>query len=286
MEVRLATKLGFCFGVKTAIGLAEQTVEQGGGRNVYSLGEVIHNRQVVDHLAGKGLEVLHGPREAKAGDTVLIRSHGVPPEVIEELRRRGARVIDATCVLVKKAQEIVHQLDEEGYQVVVIGDENHPEVRGVLSYARNVICVDDPADLDRLPPTGKLGIICQTTHSPEHFGQMVGRIAAMGYRELKVVNTLCLETRRRQEAAVELAGQVEVLFVLGGRQSANTRELARLCEQAGVPTYHLESWDDFRPAMAAGRRIAGVTAGASTPEWIIAEFVERLRAHEPPPAAD
>lgn len=285
MEVRLATKLGFCFGVKTAIGLAEQTVEQGGGRNVYSLGEVIHNRQVVDHLAGKGLEVLHGPQEAKAGDTVLIRSHGVPPEVIEELRRRGAKVIDATCVLVKKAQEIVHQLDEEGYQVVVIGDENHPEVRGVLSYARNVICVDDPADLARLPPTGKLGIICQTTHSPEHFGQMVGRIAAMGYRELKVVNTLCLETRRRQEAAVELAGQVEVLFVLGGRQSANTRELARLCEQAGVPTYHLESWDDFRPEMAAGRRIAGVTAGASTPEWIIAEFVERLRAHAPPPAA-
>ncbi|MFW6146249.1 MAG: 4-hydroxy-3-methylbut-2-enyl diphosphate reductase [Planctomycetota bacterium] len=277
MDVRLASKSGFCHGVENAIDQAAHVLEEGRPGAIYSLGEVIHNRQVVDRLAAGGLKVLERPEDASAGDTVLIRSHGAPPEVIETLRRRGAHIVDATCVLVTRAQDIVRELDREGYQLVVIGDENHPEVRGVVGYGHNVICVDSPEQLDRLPPGGKLGIISQTTHSPERFGEMVGKIAARGYAELKVINTLCLETRRRQAAAVELARQVEVMFVLGGRQSANTRQLARLCENAGVSTYHLESWDDFRPAMIDGAAVAGVTAGASTPEWIIHEFVDRLR---------
>jgi len=277
MEVRLARKHGFCYGVENAIEQVARVVDGGEAGTIYSLGEVIHNRQVVDRLADQGLNVLESPEKASPGDTVLIRSHGVPPDVIETLRRRGANVVDATCVLVTKAQDIVRQLDGEGYQVVVIGDENHPEVRGVIGYARNVICVSSPDQLDRLPERGKLGIVSQTTHSPELFGEMVGRIAAMGFSELKVVNTLCLETRRRQEAAVELAREVDVMFVLGGRQSANTRQLARLCERVGVSTYHLESWADFRPEMVAEASVAGVTAGASTPEWIIQEFVQKLQ---------
>ena len=276
MDVRLAKKLGFCFGVERAIELPQGMVRQA-GPSVYSLGEVIHNPQVVEHLAAKGLKVLRRPADARPGDTVLIRSHGVPRPVIQTLQARGATVVDATCVLVKRAQKIVAQLDREGYQVVVIGDRNHPEVRGIIGYARDVLCVDAPEQLESLPRSGKLGIICQTTHSPEHFGRMVGLVAAMGFAELKVVNTLCRETRHRQEAAVELAQQVEVMFVLGGLQSANTRELAGLCQRAGVDTYHLESWADFRPAMAAGKSVAGVTAGASTPTWVIEEFVRNLR---------
>ena len=277
MEVRLAKRCGFCFGVESAIEQAERIVETGQPGRMYSLGEVIHNRQVVDRLAGLGLKVLDSPEQARPGDTVLIRSHGEPPEVIEELQARRANIVDATCVLVKKAQDIVRWLEDEGYRVVIIGDRNHPEVRGVIGYAKNVICVGSPDQLGRIPPGGRLGIICQTTHSPELFGEMIGRIAAMGYPELKVVNTLCLETRRRQEAAAALAREVDVMFVLGGRQSANTRQLARLCEEVGVSTYHLESWQDFRPAMAAGKAVAGITAGTSTPEWIIEEFVEKLR---------
>jgi len=278
MDVRLAKQRGFCFGVENAIEQAADIVTSGAPGAIFSLGEVIHNRQVVDRLASQGLRVLDSAEQARPGDTVLIRSHGVPPEVIETLTARGAHVVDATCVLVKRAQEIVHQLDREGYQIVVIGDENHPEVQGVLGYARNIICVDSPDQFDRLPRrAGKIGIVCQTTHSPKRFGDMVGRIAAMGYRELKVINTLCLETRRRQEAAAELAGEVEVMFVLGGLQSANTRQLARLCREAGVDTYHLESWADFTGEMVEGKQIAGVTAGASTPEWIIQEFVENLQ---------
>ncbi len=276
MRVQLARKRGFCFGVESAIEQASGVVAAGEPGAIYSLGEVIHNRQVVDRLAGEGLKVLDSPEQAQRGDTVVIRSHGAPPEVIETLRAQGAHVVDATCILVKKAQDIVRKLDSEGYRVVVIGDENHPEVRGVIGYAHDVICVGSPDQLDRLPVGGRLGIISQTTHSPELFGEMIGHIAAMGYAELKVVNTLCLETRRRQEAAVDLAREVDVMFVLGGRQSANTRQLAHLCEGVGVPTHHMETWDDFDPESVVGKHIAGVTAGASTPEWIIQEFVENL----------
>jgi len=281
MQVRLARKLGFCFGVERAIQAAEETLASRGGQ-ISSLGEIIHNPQVVERLAQRGLKVAEDP-ETVSG-TVLIRSHGEGPEVLEKLRRRGAQIVDATCVLVKRAQKIVAQLKEEGYSVVVIGQASHPEVRGVCGYAPDVICVDSPEELDRLPAGGRLGVICQTTHSVEQFGQMVGRIVARGYAEVKVVNTLCNEVKDRQAAAVALAREVDVMFVLGGRQSANTRELARLCREQDVPTHHLESWKEFRPEMAAGAKVAGVTAGASTPNWIIDEFAEKLEAVDPPPA--
>ena len=277
MEVRLARKMGFCFGVERAIQAAEETLARGG--EIFSLGEIIHNRQVVERLAAKGLNVAHDPESVEG--TVLIRSHGEGPDTLDQLTRRGVEIVDATCVLVKRAQGIVARLHEEGYRVVVIGQASHPEVRGVCGYAPDVICVDAPEDLDQLPLGGKLGIICQTTHSVEHFGDMVGLIVARGYAEVKVVNTLCNEVKDRQTAAVELAREVDVMFVLGGKQSANTRELARLCGEAGVPTHHLEDWGQFRPEMAHGRAVAGITAGASTPQWVVAEFADNLRRFQP-----
>lgn len=273
MEVRLAKKMGFCQGVEHAIETAEGALADARGQ-ISSLGEIIHNRQVVERLAAQGLGVVHDPNEASG--RILIRSHGESPEVFETLSRRGLEVVDATCVLVKRAQRVVAALAQEGYRVVVVGQESHPEVRAICGYAPDVICVDEPDQLDRLPKGGKLGIICQTTHSIEYFGEMVGRIVARGFREIKIVNTLCGEVKARQDAAVELARQVDVMFVLGGRQSANTRELARLCAQQGVATYHLENWGDFTPDMVSGRKVAGLTAGASTPRWIIEEFHEKL----------
>ncbi len=277
MEVRLAKKLGFCFGVEHAIDMAEKTLAERGGP-IMSLGEIIHNPQVVEALSLKGLKVANDPSDVDG--TVLIRSHGEGPEVLSELRSRGARIVDATCVLVKRAQKIVAGLANEGYRVIVIGQASHPEVRGVCGYAHDVICVDTPEELDRLPAGGKVGIVCQTTHSLEHFGRMVGLIVARGYSEIKVVNTLCSAVRDRQAAAVELAQKVDVMFVLGGKQSANTRELARLCAEQGVDIHHLEKWSDFQPEMASGKKVAGITAGASTPKWIIEEFTEKLRAFE------
>lgn len=282
MQVKLARKHGFCFGVEDAIELAEHTVQEYGPGNVVALGPIIHNPQVVEKLEREGLNQAGDLEKVTSDKAVLIRSHGAGPETYERAVERGLKLVDATCLLVKRAQNMVRQLHEEGYQVVMIGDKEHPEVKGVIGYAPNVIVVDSEEELDEtLPKRGKLGIVAQTTHAPEHVAEMIGAIARRPFRELKVVNTLCLEVVRRQEAALELCREVDVMFVLGGYHSANTRELARLCTEEGVPTYHLETWEQFRPEMIRGHCVAGVTAGASTPEFSVREFVEKLTALEP-----
>jgi len=282
MQVRLAKKRGFCFGVESAIELAHKTLSSNAPGTVVALGPVIHNPQVVEDLERAGLNQSANLEQLAPGTTVLIRSHGVGPDVYRRAEEKQLTLVDATCVLVKRAQIVVKQLHDEGYTVVMIGDANHPEVKGVIGYAPNVIVVDREEDLDRwLPKRDRLGIVAQTTHAPEHVAKMIGAIALRPFRELKVVNTLCLEVTRRQEAAAELCDEVDVMFVLGGLHSANTRELARICEQKQLSTYHLESWEQFEPRMVAGHRIAGVTAGASTPSHIINAFVEKLQAIEP-----
>ena len=276
MEVILAKTRGFCFGVKRAIEMARKLVAEPGATCAYCLGELIHNPQVVRQLEQKGLRVVSAPSEADPGASLLIRSHGVSPAVEREARRRGLKIVDATCVLVRRAQKLVRQLHEEGYRVVIIGDADHPEVRSVLGCAPGIICIDSAEQIDKLSPCQKMGVISQTTQPVEHFGDMVGRIAAKGCPELKVVNTICRETQQRQSSALDVAGKVEVMFVLGGRGSANTTHLAQLCRGVCARTYHLEGWDQFRPEMASGGRRAGLTGGASTPEWTIDQFATEL----------
>ncbi len=279
MLVKLATARGFCFGVEDAIELAEAAVAEHGAGNVVALGPVIHNRQVVTKLERAGLNQSGELDTIGATQAVLIRSHGAPPETFAIAQSRNLHVVDATCVLVKRAQNVVKQLHEEGYHVVMIGDPEHPEVRGVIGYAPQVTVIDRGTDLEAaLPYKERLGIVAQTTHSPEHVADMIADILRRPYREVKIVNTLCLEVTRRQEAAMALCAEVEVLFVLGGLHSANTREMARLCQDAGTQTYHVETWDQFDPSMVKDKTVAGVTAGASTPEWVIEDFVRHLEA--------
>lgn len=279
MQVKLATHRGFCFGVEDAIEMAEAAVEEHGSGNVVALGPVIHNKQVVGRLEERGLNQSGDMEKIDPSRSVLIRSHGAPPETFERAKTMGLNVVDATCVLVKRAQNVVRQLHEDGYHVVMIGDPNHPEVKGVIGYAPKVTVVDRGSDLeDALPYKERLGIVAQTTHSPEHVAEMIAEILKRPYREVKIVNTLCLEVTRRQESAVQLCREVDVMFVLGGLHSANTREMARMCREAGRDTYHLETWEQFEPRMVEGKEIAGITAGASTPEWVISEFIEHLQA--------
>jgi 4-hydroxy-3-methylbut-2-enyl diphosphate reductase len=283
MEVRLARKRGFCFGVERAIGMAERAVENAESGRVVALGPVIHNPQVVKRLEEAGLNQSAQLDQLRNEMTVLIRSHGVAPDVYDLAEEKGLSLVDATCVLVKRAQTVVKQLHDEGYQVVMIGDADHPEVKGVIGYAPDVIVVDQEDELkEKLPNRGKLGIVMQTTHALEQVARMIGAIAALGFQELKIVNTLCLEAVRRQEAAGELSSEVDVMFVLGGLQSANTRELARICQEQGTRTFHLETWAGFEADMVAGCQVAGITAGASTPDEIINEFAENLQALQPP----
>ena len=275
MKVLVAKKCGFCPGVKSAIQLAHQTLDK--HDVVYSLGEIIHNADIVNELAADGLRSADSVDQIDNG-TVLIRSHGATVHQLEQIREKGFNVVDATCVLVKRVQKIVKQLSEEGYKVVIIGDENHPEVKAVVGFAADVAVIADESDLHNLSIGGKLGVICQTTETPDHFGEMVGKIAQKSFSELKVINTLCRETIKRQESAVELCQKVDIMFVLGGLNSANTKKLAQLCKLHNNQTFHLQNLKELDIKVVSGKTSAGVTAGASTPDRVIDEFVEHLKA--------
>jgi len=258
MEVKLARKRGFCFGVEDAIELAERTVNEHDEGKVIALGPVIHNRQVVERLEQSGLNQSGELSELPSDSTVLIRSHGAPPETFADANARQLDIVDATCVLVKKAQNVVKNLHEQGYQVVMIGDENHPEVRGVIGYAPNVIVVDEEEDLDEaLPRHGKLGVVAQTTHAPEHVAKMIGAIAMRPFREIKIVNTLCLEVVRRQEAAVELCRDAEVI----GKPVGDAELEVSIASDEALEgrTIDVEVFGDLECAEAAGS--AGVSEG-------------------------
>jgi len=296
MKVIVAENCGFCLGVRNAISMAEKILARKndvGSGPVYSLGPIIHNKDVVKRLAKAGLKTVNSVEQIRSvrsprdslrrtpnGGTVIIRSHGAAPKQIAKLKEKGVNIVDATCVLVKRVQQIAKELGKSGYKVVVIGDENHPEVHAVVGCAKDVIVIADESDLHKLPLNGKLGIVCQTTQSQECFSKILGAIGRHGFSELKVINTLCKEAIKRQESAVQLCKQVDIMFVLGGLESANTRRLAELCKKYNSQTFHLQNWNEFDKSILSGKKVAGVTAGASTPEWIIVEFVENLAAFD------
>jgi len=277
MKVLLAETMGFCFGVEDAIELAEEATHR--AEKVYALGPLIHNKQVIQKMADAGLSTVKTLDEVSDG-SVLIRAHGVGPDTMKQARERSLGIVDATCVLVRRAQNTVRQLHEEGYAVVLVGDKEHPEVKGIIGHAPNVTIIADRGELHKLPNTGRIGVVAQTTLSQSRFADVVAAMLLRQFREMKVVNTLCVEVVRRQQAAIALCANVDVMFVLGGLHSANTRELAQLCIAQNTPTHHLESWEQFRDEYVSGTSIAGVTAGASTPQWVIDRFVQELKAYD------
>ncbi|HOK95294.1 MAG TPA: 4-hydroxy-3-methylbut-2-enyl diphosphate reductase [Anaerohalosphaeraceae bacterium] len=283
MKVLVAEKCGFCPGVRNAINLARKTLAEEG--KAYSLGHIIHNEDVVRQLSEAGLKPVDSIDEVQNG-TVLIRSHGATQEEFEKINKKGLKIVDATCVLVRRVQKIAKLLNDEGYKVVIIGDTNHPEIRAVVGYAKDIAVVGNEEDLDKLNLTKKIGVICQTTQSPDHFADMIAAIARRGFTEMKIINTLCRETMERQQAAVKLCRQVDIMFVLGGLHSANTRKLAELCKKHNPQTYHLQNWAEFDKKYLFGKTTAGVTAGASTPDEVIEEFVRNLEQWSPPAETD
>jgi (E)-4-hydroxy-3-methyl-but-2-enyl pyrophosphate reductase len=274
MEVLVAEKCGFCRGVTDAISLAKKTLKEKG--EVYSLGPIIHNADVVNELAEDGLETVDSIDNVKSG-TVLIRSHGATLGEIQKIKSKGLDIADATCILVKRIQKICQKLNEDGYKVVVLGDKKHPEVRAIVGFANNVQVIGSLEDLDSLTGHGKMGVLCQTTQSPDFFAKMVGEIVKRGFSELKIINTLCREAIIRQDSAVELCRKVDIMFVLGGLRSANTIKLAELCKKHNNQTFHLQNWEELDISTVSGKKLAGVTAGASTPDRVIDEFVTKLR---------
>ena len=269
MKTILAPKAGFCFGVKRALDLAMQTARET-NKSIYTLGPLIHNPQVVEDLSKKGIKVVKDLSDIPEG-VIIIRSHGVGPDIIDNARDRDLQVIDATCPFVKKAQELAKELNDQGYQVVVVGDKEHPEVTGIIGWTGHTgIVVETPEQAEKLQPLKKIGIISQTTQPEENFNNIASVLQEKA-EEVKAYNTICHATRDRQYAAAELARKVDVMIVIGGKNSANTQKLARLCAQTGTPTHHIETAAEFNREWLADKKLIGITAGASTPDWIIEE---------------
>ena len=275
MEVILADKAGFCFGVKRATGTAFQAASKG---KVYCLGPLIHNPQEVARLAEAGVETVEDLSGLTAGDSLIIRSHGVPPATLARAREHGLNIIDLTCPFVAKAQQHAEGLKKEGYQVVVIGEKRHPEVQGIMGYGGdNAVVLETPADIEQMTFEGRLGVVAQTTQSYGNFSEIVLRLLRLS-KELKVFNTICSSTKERQDATRILASRVDVMIVVGGRNSANTSRLVSLCRESGKPTYHVEVVDEIRSEWLKGADRVGLTAGASTPGWVIDAVLKRLQA--------
>lgn len=279
MEIVIAEHAGFCFGVRRAIERALEEAARHG--RLYSQGPLIHNRQVVESLRAQGIEPIEDIDDAPEGAAVMLRTHGVGPQVYERARRRGLEVIDATCPFVERAQREARRLCDAGYQVLVLGEPNHPEALAIREHTGGAAHIlQSPADLAAVDLHRRVAVVCQTTQRYEALRELVDALLPR-VSELVVAKTICDATSGRQEAALSMARQVDIVVVIGGRHSANTTRLADICRDAGRPTYHVETVEEIDCAWFAGAGRVGVTAGASTPNEAIAAVVERLQQCAP-----
>ncbi len=276
LEVFLANYLGFCYGVKRAIKIARENAVG----KCCTLGPIIHNPQMVERLKAEGVDSADDLSAVSEG-TVIIRSHGVGPKVYEKIKAKGLKTVDATCPHVKRAQSAARELVNEGYNVVIIGEKNHPEVKSIFEWAeKNTTIIETETEAEKFPPCKKLGIVSQTTVSGTHFKNVVLKLLEKS-SDIRILRTICTATYQRQQAAMELAEKVDVMLVVGGRNSANTTKLARLCENK-CKTFHIETAEEISPDFFTGNEKSnslkvGITAGASTPDWIIREVETRLK---------
>jgi 4-hydroxy-3-methylbut-2-enyl diphosphate reductase len=278
MEIIRASDMGFCFGVRRAVEMAEKAAAELG--ELSSLGSVVHNRQVVERLASLGVRVIRSPTEAHGG-AIIIPSHGAAPDVTVEAARLGLRVIDATCPMVTRSQQWAKRLSHDGFGVIIFGNPDHPEVRGVLGWAQGKgMAFPDGAALRSVLLPSRIAVLSQTTQTEARFASFVGSLLDLhlkGIREMRVINTLCSATTSKQAATQELARQVDLMIVVGGRESANTRHLAEVAEAEGIETHQVEEASQIDAAWLRSRGRIGITAGASTPNEAIEAVAARLR---------
>ena len=275
MKILIARTAGFCFGVKRAVDMVFDVAEKK-PKGVYTLGPLIHNPQVIEKLKSEGVEPVEKVSDLsrKKVDTVVVRTHGIPHDDMDTLSSKGFNVIDATCPFVKKAQHYAKLLKDEGYTVVILGDKEHPEVKGIMSYAgKGAMVVRGAEELGEL--RGKVGIIVQTTKQIDALKELVSA-AIEKTKELKVYNTICNSTALRLRETAEMAKKVDLMMIVGGKNSANTTRLANHCKGLGVRTRHIETAGEIKKSWFKGIKSVGITAGASTPDWIIEEVKDRI----------
>lgn len=277
MKVEVARYAGVCYGVERALKLAEEAA--GKGTSVHTLGPLIHNPQAVEALRARGVEVAGCLDEVDEG-TLVIRSHGVDPAIIAAAQDKGLDVVDATCPHVSKAHDAAGELRRDGYTVVIVGEADHPEVEGIMAHAGGeAIVVENASELPERLGSRRVGVVVQTTQSQELLSEVVDALMPR-VTELRVYNTICSATAKRQRSAAELAESVDVVVVVGGHNSGNTTRLVEICRAANARTHHVETADDLDPAWFVGARIAGVAAGASTPDRQMRGVISAIEAME------
>lgn len=276
MKIITAKRAGFCFGVKRAIEMAFDIARQRRG-GVCTFGPIIHNPQVVQKLSEVGVQPVKsfGELRKKGCKTVIVRTHGITMQEMEKLTESGYEVIDATCPFVKKAQHYAKLLKDDGYKVVILGNKNHPEVKGLMSYAGRGVKVFDKANgISSL--SGRIGIVVQTTQRMENLKELLTALVDRT-KELKIYNTICSSTALKLKETEEVARTVDVVVVVGGKNSANTTLIANKSRELGKPTHHIETGDELRNGWFQGANKVLLTAGASTPDWIIQDVKKSLR---------
>lgn len=274
MKVEVAEHAGYCYGVERALKLSQEALGKL-SEPICTLGPLIHNPQVVDWLKNKGIGLVDNLDSMDSG-TIIIRSHGIDPKIKIKAKGKGIEVVDATCPFVKKAQHCARKLVEEGYNLIIVGERDHPEVIGILACAGgNTVVAEDIEDIKKLPNFDKVGVVVQTTQPVENLKKVINELIPK-IEEIKVFNTICDATVKRQIAAKNLAKKADAMLVIGGKNSANTSRLAQICRDVNPKTYHIEIASEINEKWFDNIDFVGIAAGASTPDWIIDEVVKTV----------
>jgi len=274
MKIQLASSYGFCFGVKRAIEIAEEH------RGSVTYGPLIHNKDEIDRLKkGFNIGIARNLKDIQTNDAVVIRTHGIPKDELAILNSQEHNIIDATCPYVTTPQNIVQKMSEEGYSIVIFGDKEHPEIKGVVSYAKDLedaFIVLEPEELEALPLKGKVAVVSQTTKKPEDFAKIVTSLMTTR-KEIRVFNTICNATFENQDAAAELAKDADVMIVIGGKHSSNTKQLHSISKRDCDDSYLIENETELEISWFEGKSLCGISAGASTPDWIVQNVIDKIQ---------
>ena len=274
MKIQLASSYGFCFGVKRAIEIAEEH------KGSVTYGPLIHNKDEINRLKqGFNIGLAEKLEDIEKDGTVVIRTHGIPKDELAALEKNDHKVIDATCPYVTTPQNIVQKMSEDGYSIIIFGDKDHPEIKGVVSYAEDLedaFIVLEPEELETLPLKGKVAVVSQTTKKPEDFAKIVTALMSTR-KEIRVFNTICNATFENQDAAAELAKDADVMIVIGGKHSSNTKQLHSICVRDCDDSYLIENEKELDAAWFDEKEFCGISAGASTPDWVVQNVIDKIQ---------